>query len=345
MNLAPYLEPRSENPPSGENLEYDQAFIELEIAAQPGQEQQKGDEIIPGEDPDWRDVIEKGIAVLDRSHDLRAGAFLAAALLNTEGVPGFADGIGFVRGLLEQHWDTCHPVLDADDDNDPTMRINAVKGLAASDTILRSLRRVTLTDSRQYGRLSLRDIQIAYGELPAPKDHKGPDKTIVRAAFDDSALPWREALLAGAKAAWQDVRGINAVFLKRTPGYGPNLDEVGKLLQIIIRIVGEFVETAEPAEPEAAATEDVTDMTDSDAPRASAPRPAAAPGAIGSRDDVIAALDAIGKYYKEYEPSSPVPILLARARRLVKADFLEILKDLAPSGIDTVNMIGGLSNK
>ncbi len=346
MNLDRYLEPRSDTPPSGENLEYDQAFIEMEIAATPGQEQQKGDEIIPGEEPVWREVVEKASEVIGRSHDLRAGAVMAAALLNTEGLPGLADGIGYVRALLDRYWDSCHPLLDADDDNDPTMRINAVKGLAANDTVIRSLRRVPLTESRQHGRLSLREIQVAYGELPAPQGQAGPDKTIVRAAFEDTAPERREAILAGAKAAYQHVRGIDAIFLKQTPGYGPNLDELGKLLQIIIRIVGEFVETAEPVAEEPAPGEEEAQMSEeAAAPRAASPRPSAAPGAIGSRDDVIAALDAIGRYYKDYEPSSPVPILLARARRLVKADFLEILKDLAPSGIDTVNMIGGLNDK
>jgi type VI secretion system protein ImpA len=60
---------------------------------------------------------------------------------------------------------------------------------------------------------------------------------------------------------------------------------------------------------------------------------------------VIAALDAIAKYYKDFEPSSPVPLLIGRARRLVKADFLEIMRDLAPSGLDTVNQISGLDGK
>jgi type VI secretion system protein ImpA len=346
MNLNAYIEPRSDSPPSGENLEYDQAFIEMEIVATPGQEQQKGDEIIPGEEPVWRDVVEKAAEVMGRSHDLRAGAVMAAGLLNTEGLPGLADGTGYVRALLEQYWDTCHPMLDADDDNDPTMRINAVKGLAANENVMQPLRRVPLTDSRTYGRLTLRDIQIAYGETPAPKGHAGPDKTVVRAAFEDTPVDRREAILTGAKAAWQNLRALDAIFLKQTPGYGPNLDEMSKLLQTIIRIVGEFVETAAAPEAEPEAGEETAEMTDDSAPRAATiARPASAPGSIASRDDVIAALDAIGRYYKDHEPSSPVPILLARARRLVKADFLEILKDLAPSGIDTVNMIGGLSDK
>lgn len=346
MSLERFLGPRSDNPPSGDNLEYDQSFISLEIASQPGQEQQKGDEIIPGEDPDWREVIGLAEAVMERSHDLRAGVVMSTALLNTQSLPGLAEGIGYIRTLLEQYWDSCHPMLDAEDDNDPTSRINAVRGLAASDTVIRALRRVPLTESRGYGKLNLRDIQFAYGEVPAPNGYSGPDKTVVRAAFEDTPPERREAILNGAKTAHQHARAIDAIFMKQTPGYGPNLDELVRMLQAISRIVGEHVESAE-AEPAAdAEIEEANMATEEAAPRPAATlRPASAPGVIGSRDDVLAALDAIAKYYRDFEPSSPVPLLIGRARRLVKADFLEIMRDLAPSGLDTVNQISGLDGK
>ncbi len=37
-------------------------------------------------------------------------------------------------------------------------------------------------------------------------------------------------------------------------------------------------------------------------------------------------------YYARQEPSRPVPILLTRAKRLVGADFMTIMKDMAPQG-------------
>jgi type VI secretion system protein ImpA len=59
---------------------------------------------------------------------------------------------------------------------------------------------------------------------------------------------------------------------------------------------------------------------------------------------VINALDRIVDYYARHEPSSPIPILLTRAKRLVNADFLTIVRDMAPSGVENVNLIGGLSD-
>ena len=43
-------------------------------------------------------------------------------------------------------------------------------------------------------------------------------------------------------------------------------------------------------------------------------------------------LDQACDYYRRYEPGSPVPLLLERAKRLVSMDFMQIIEDLAPDG-------------
>ena len=47
------------------------------------------------------------------------------------------------------------------------------------------------------------------------------------------------------------------------------------------------------------------------------------------------------EYYKKNEPSSPVPVLLRRAKALVGADFMTIIKDMAPNGVENVEVVGG----
>src|SRR6185503_2058526 len=64
-------------------------------------------------------------------------------------------------------------------------------------------------------------------------------------------------------------------------------------------------------------------------------------GAINSREDVVRALDRVCAYFAQHEPSSPIPLLLKRAKRLVSKDFLEILRDLAPDGVPQVEAIRG----
>ncbi|MCO4824533.1 MAG: type VI secretion system ImpA family N-terminal domain-containing protein, partial [Amylibacter sp.] len=68
-----------EDAPSGKNLEYETVFADLLLVAQPGEERQVGDEIMEAEAPDDNAVIEKALAVLEQSHDLRAAVYLASA--------------------------------------------------------------------------------------------------------------------------------------------------------------------------------------------------------------------------------------------------------------------------
>ena len=52
-------------------------------------------------------------------------------------------------------------------------------------------------------------------------------------------------------------------------------------------------------------------------------------------------LQKICDYYAANEPSSPVPILLQRARKLVGLDFLALLDNLTPSGKSAVDPLVG----
>ncbi|MFV2091434.1 MAG: hypothetical protein ACC642_12305, partial [Pseudomonadales bacterium] len=60
---------------------------------------------------------------------------------------------------------------------------------------------------------------------------------------------------------------------------------------------------------------------------------AAVSGDIRSSEDVLRMIDKICFYYDQREPSSPVPILLKRAASLVNKNFLDLVADLAPSGV------------
>jgi type VI secretion system protein ImpA len=68
-------------------------------------------------------------------------------------------------------------------------------------------------------------------------------------------------------------------------------------------------------------------------------------GAVRNRSDVLAAIDRVCEYYVRAEPSSPVPLLLQRAKRLVNKDFMEIVRDLTPGGVSEAEVIGGLEKR
>ncbi len=289
-----------------------------------------GDEVIAAEEPDFKKIISLASDILERSNDLRAACHLAHARLRVGGLHEFADVLAYIRRSLEDFWESCHPQLDPDDDNDPTMRVNAVRGLADTATVLRALRLAPLARSRTFGEINLRDILIAEGNIPAPSGVEIQDAATIAAAFRDSDPAELSALLDSLRSAVSDADAISSRFDDEVPGQGPDLGPLTKLLRAAVK----HVETATGAED--------TEHGEGEPEDASAKPAGGASGTIGGPRDVVASLDRIMQYYERQEPSSPVPILLARAKRLVNADFMTIMRDLAPSGLDNVNTVGGL---
>lgn len=340
MDLTAFLNSHGDDEPSGENLEYDPAFISLELAAQPGEERQIGDSVIAAEEPDHEEVLVHAVEVLERSHDLRAAVFLAHSMLRLKGFQGFAQTTGYIRGCLEQWWDTCHPELDADDDNDPTMRVNAIKSLVDADTILRAVRLAPLTESRAFGRINLRDFAIASGEMAPPEGMENiPEMGTISAAFQDTKPEVLAEIRESVAAAAADIKAINVVFDDKIPGQGPDLGPLEKLLkQALSRLKDAGIGDAASDDGDDGAGE--VDDAGGAAPVAVAA--SGGGGAINGQQDVRNTLDRLIAYYKRAEPSSPVPVLLERAKRLVGADFLTIVKDMASDGYSNVKTIGGL---
>jgi type VI secretion system protein ImpA len=49
-----------------------------------------------------------------------------------------------------------------------------------------------------------------------------------------------------------------------------------------------------------------------------------------TRADAFALLDQAGAYFRASEPTSPISVIIDRARKLADRDFMSLLKDLLP---------------
>ncbi len=325
--------------PSGPNLEYDPDFLALERAQQGRPEQVIGDSVKAGEDPDWADVRERAEALLGRTRDLRVALALTAALLRTDGFAGLAAGLTVMKGLLEKQWDSVHPQLDAEDDNDPTSRVNSLAGLAAADGLLKPLREAWVVQSKALGRFSLRDIRIASGKLPAPSGMAEPPQQVqLDAAFLDADLVGLQATAAAVAAAVDQVAAIDRIMVDKVGASAPELKPLVLDLSELKRVLTDKLAARGAGAAGATAGEAGA------APGASAAAVAGG-GAVRSREDVARQLDVLCEYYRLNEPSSPIPLLLQRAKRLVAKDFLEIIRDLTPGGVAEAELLGGVEKK
>src|ERR1044071_12823 len=137
------LAPTKDLPPCGPNLEHDLASFERKEAAKAKPEQHIGDVVKPAEDPKWTVVAEMSQALLVKTKDLRVALHLTRALTRIDGIPGLTVGLDIVYGLLERYWDDVYPRLEADHDNDPTERLNALAPLTDPDAVIGDIRNAT----------------------------------------------------------------------------------------------------------------------------------------------------------------------------------------------------------
>lgn len=339
-----YLQPASPEHPSGPDLQYDADFIALETAAQGKPEQQYGDTIIPAEPPEWKEMKQLALGLLARSKDLRVACHLARATVEMDGLAGFGECLTLIRGYVSQYWDTVHPQLDPDDDNDPTERVNVVSSLSDRLTTVAQVMRAPLVHSNVLGIFSMHDVQQARGEAPTIGDDPPPDIAAIEAAFLDCNLDELRATCAAAAQGYDDVMGIDATITDQVgAANAASLEQLSDALKTIRDYLQGQLNRREGTDGEGAEGEEQP-LSEGGAPAAAGGPPAVA-GQIASREDVIRTLDKICEYYDRQEPSSPVPLLLRRAKRLVTKSFMDILEDLTPDGVSQARQIGGVDSE
>ena len=342
MDIEKLLEPISGDEPCGEDIEYDQDFIDLRTEVEGQPESQVGDEVIEAEEGDWSKVREQSIELLGRSKNLEVALYFCVAALEKDGIKGFCEGLKLIDGICNKFWDDCYPKLDMDEHEEERFleRINIIESLSRpfktpddSLKVIERLGKAPLSDSREVGRFSLADIAVARGDETSSEDeqedpeHEKPalTLTLIEASFRKTDPDVLQGVAQSTADSLKALSGIES-FLNENAGSAPNFDAIKNQLQEITRALQEFG-AAEGLD------ETVETVSEGEGTAPSGPSGGggqALSGDISSRQDVNKALDKIITYYNKHEPTSPVPFLLERAKRLVNSNFIEIVRNFTP---------------
>jgi type VI secretion system protein ImpA len=351
LELEALLAPVSESAPAGDNLEYQPEFATLEEAALGRPERQMGSGTIPGEPPNFGILFTRSNELLRRSKDLRIAAHLTRACIDKQGFVGLHQGLALLHRLLANYWPSVHPQLDPDDGNDPMMRVSALSALISPE-VFAALRAAPLFVTQVAGPVSLRYFAIAAGEQPQPTDGPKVDGNLLEAAFREVPLATLQNLAASLQGCRDELRGVGEAFQKGSGGMpGPDFSALDRIIHqaqnaVKPRLAARTAEANAKASAAAGngAGTGLGGVAGNGAGEAiAAPEPMAGPsGVIRNRDDVVMMLDKICGYYERYEPSSPLPLLLQRCRKLAALSFIDIVKDLAPTALPQVELIGGI---
>ncbi|MCR6478545.1 type VI secretion system protein TssA [Variovorax sp. ZS18.2.2] len=327
------LTPIGEASPCGDDLEYDADFTALTTSAQGKPEQQFGDTVIPAVEPEWRQVAEQSDALLRRSKDVRPAVLLLRASTRLQGITGFVAGLELLTGLLDRFWEGIHPKLDADDDNDPTMRLNALAPLGDESMVLKDLYDAQVGMAPGVGAIRVRDIAVANNALNAVGGEATYSPAQIQGGLE-ALHAERPELIQAALGVPGLVEKLQALLVERT-GRGDVIDltplrTIGRMLQ---KACSAAIGLPDEAEAEGAGGDG--------SQAGGAPRAAAARGEILSRQDALQTLDRVIRFLEQTEPGNPAPLLIDRAKKLIGVSFLEIMANLAPGALDTIETVTG----
>ncbi|WP_428353120.1 type VI secretion system protein TssA [Methyloprofundus sp.] len=340
LNLQHLQNDISAESPCGENLEEDEVFLKLEDVSRFVEERQMGDSILPAEEPDWKIVRSLALELLERTRDIQVAIHLTCALLRTDSFDGLNQGLALLNGWLEKNWDTVYPIQDPEDDY-PVLRVNTLSSLNDYTLIIGPINHLPLTKS-VLGNFSWREIELAQGKVSPVGNESPPELSAIEAAFNEMDIKSLKVNADAVKRSLDLVKGMISLLVEKVGDVNvPDLSTLTSLLQGINLFVTEKLEQRQRHElvPEDLNADSALSNTDDSA--AVVQKPIKQAG-IHDRNDVVRAIDEICRYFDRYEPSSPVPFLLLRAKKLLSMNFMEILRDMTPDSVNQAENICGV---
>ncbi len=290
------------------------------------------DQFASGRPVNWQLVRESCEQLLARSRHLEVGMPYAVALLELEGLPGLVAGLELLAVWLKESWLDVHPRLE-EGDEEPLDRIGIIDTLAAPLAsygdrwqVLMRLRRAPLVNSPSHGELLVGSVLARMPGAVMLPDFPVLEPAVLDAALRRVAVQALRDVLALLEAARAHLATIEKAFVDNVPsGRAPNLSALDQELAYLASVVTSALRSADVPQGSSA----VRDSRD----ESGGTKAQWMGGDIRSRDQVLSALESICAYFGAHEPASPLPLLLWRAHRLVKADFLAILEDLVPGAL------------
>lgn len=323
IDVDALLAPVSEESPAGEDLSYDAERQEIESAFESSVSVESSGE----DETNWRDVIGKITGQAARTKDIWLAVYLARAGARNGDADTVEAGCQFLAGMLENFWPSVHPQLE---EYGYQGRKGPCESLTRTGEFLRPLRRMALLRHPRLGDYSGEDFE-RFAAGGAAEDGYG----MFRAALEGSEDGAIDALVAQLDRIRAAIQRADVVLTANAEGdtgtnFTPTYAAIDSLRQAVASFGSVPEATGDTAQSAGTASAGMAD---------GGSQPSFSAGRIESREDVVRAIDAVIDYYQRREPGSPLPVLLVRAREWVSADFLSILEDISPSGVDDVRRV------
>lgn len=378
IDLSRWLAPLDGENPSGAGLRNEPRFHDLERLLEPKVEVVRDERNNPSAQiivpVDWDAALSIAEELHGKGRDLRLLVLVVRGWSDRDGLAGLASGLTLLAQTLERYWDTVHPELrqGGSPQEAALRRTNALLQLQnAEDGVLGDLRRTSFLSPRGIGPVTGRDLEQggldertmlneAASGLNATERAAlaGAHEQLVNrvrtacAAHADQNADDMARLQADARAALAALGAVEAQLASRLGAGRAAAPDLKRFLERLLSTL----ERSQGAQRKPASTPEAQEgplMPIDATPAASlahaganglAIAQIALPDRLNSRDDVVKCLDLVVAFYDRTEPSSPIPHLARRIRKMVHMDFVELMEDIAPSGLKEFRLLAGLQD-
>ena len=368
-DLETFLAPVESSNPSGIELRNDARFHAIERLLEPASRKHRMESVKSGGSGavalDWDDLLTQAEELAGSGRDLRLLVIVVRAVANEAGFAGLAAGLTLLSETVKQNWDDLHPALrdGPSKRENATRRTNALYQIENDDNgLLADLQFNTVLTPRGLGPVTGADL--AAGTLNRntilSEAAKGlGDKEQALIVAEHEARVTRVATACRATAAEQpdeltalvnDVAAcLNSVTILEQSldervaenGVGVKFKALGTFLERVAATLAVAQDGTQAAgEPQMVSPPSPAPTANGAAPAAASPT--ALPGQINSRRDVERCLDMVIDFYERTEPSSPIPHLARRMRKMVPMNFMQLMEEIAPSGMKEFRGVAGV---
>jgi len=334
------LDPIAGANPGGIDVSFSAAFDGIrEARRQDDASLAQGDWETERKSAQWPQVIALCEDILaGQSKDMQVAAWYTEALARQDGFAGLATGLQVLDSVVHDFWEFCYPAYDPDDLDERAGKIEwlnnqmplVIREIPVTSAAAGGYFWLKWEESRAVDNLGLKDPDareraIASGKLAGD----GFDK-----AVQASGRAYYETLHAQIQSATLIAATLEQHVDQHFGNDSPSLKDLRQAIAACNELVGRLlVQLGGNATSRAASVAPIASGLSSATQQATTGEPVAAPydeadpalrmaqarvipqpmGAIVTRNDAIAALRNVAKYFRSNEPHSPVALLAERA--------------------------------
>lgn len=297
----------------------------------------------------WETVNEVADRILrNSSKDLEVAAWYLEGLIRLQGLAGLRDGLLVIQGLVNNHWGGVYPEPDEDGIETRVAPLTGLNGDGGEGTLLAPLRNLEITSEGDLGAFSYwQYLQARDCDRIEDEDKKSARIAALGYSLSDvsdtiSAMSVADCrnIISTLEECLDIFKATSAKLRELCAGEAPPSSKISELLEEVTRtarfIFKEKVDAADAAE-QALADQQSTEESEGSVAAASSAEHGqvvqlvkVASGAITNREDALKRLEDVAKYFRQYEPHTPLAPGLERLIQWGRMTVAELMMELIP---------------